>query len=474
MKPIPLRRDTLENLEREGIQVPRFDLDRRKIGIVHFGVGGFHRAHQAAYLQQLFNQGRDLGWAISGVGLLEVDAQMAAVMTSQDCLFTHIPKPARGVLRPTVIGAMAEYHHAPRAATQVLERLTDPGVRIVTLTITESGYHRLAHTGTLNTESPAISHDVQVGLRQTPPETAVGFIVEGLRRRRAAGHDPFTVLSCDNLPGNGQIARQMVLEFTRAKHPDLHDWIAERVAFPHSMVDRITPHTSSEDVDYLRHHWGIDDSWPVVSEAFGQWIIEDDFPTGRPILEDVGVTFVEDVSAYELAKLRLLNCSHQVIAYLGTLLGYQTVDQAIADEDLSQFLRHVYMEREATPGLVEAPGLNLADYRATLIERFQNPNIRDTLSRLVAAQRIPDLLVPLIRENLIHNRSIEACALVVAAWAMCEDRQLRAPEAFLSNAERFGDLATEGAFCEAYRRAVDQLTDRGPRQALRQQLDALD
>lgn len=465
-EPIMLSKKTLKMIGQRGVLVPQYDLARRTAGIVHFGVGSFHRAHQADYLERLAAQGDGLDWAVCGVGLLHSDAAMQEVMRAQDCLYTWVRQTSQGAQTPQVIGAIAEYIHAPGHAETVFERLTAPATRIVSLTVTEQGYHRSLATCDLRYESPEVHHDLEADLNRTEPHTVLGYIVEGLRRRKTAGTRPFTVLSCDNMRGNGDIVRSMVLQYTQQKHPELMDWIAQEVAFPNTMVDRITPGTTQEDINYLRDEWGVHDRWPVISEEFSQWIVEDKFSAGRPALEKVGVQFVDDVEPFELAKLRLLNCSHQILAYLGTLLGYTYVHEAMADKELRGFLRNSYMDGEAAAGIPAIPGLDLEAYKDAVIERFANPYVRDTLSRLIAAQRIPDLLVPLIQENLAAGRSVEVCATVIAAWAVVEGRTERDGLVFLESFETCGNLSDYDAVRTPYTTAVRRIREHGLRALL--------
>lgn len=466
-EPMTLCRETLAQARRFGLQVPEYDLVGRTVGIVHFGVGGFHRAHQAEYLDRLSSLGKGQNWAICGVGLLPSDAPMREVMRAQDCLYTLIRPTVRGTEAPRVIGSLVEYISAPGGSPRVFARMTDPRVRVVSLTVTERGYHCTPDSGELVLDSLEVQHDLNADLEREEPSTVLGYLVEGLRRRRAEGAVPFTVLSCDNMRGNGDITRRMVLEYAQQKHPELVDWLAETVSFPNSMVDRITPRTTQQDIDLLRDRWGVKDMWPVISEDFSQWVIEDRFPAGRPALEEVGVEFVDDVEPYEMAKLRLLNCSHQVLAHVGALLGYTYVHEVMVDSDVKWFLRHAYMDDEATLGIPLVAGLDAELYKDTVVERFENPHLRDTLSRLLAARRIPDLLVPLMRENLAAGQSIRACSVVIAAWATVEGHTHQDGLIFLEDTGTFGNLAEHEAVRAAYTGAVRAIRERGLRSVLR-------
>ncbi|MGP9539380.1 mannitol dehydrogenase family protein [Brachybacterium sp. AOP43-C2-M15] len=510
-----------EIVDRGEVAVPGYPLDDRRIGIVHFGVGGFHRAHQAMFLDRLMNVGRDRDWAICGVGLLPGDARMRDALTSQDGLYTLVTKAPDGTQDPRVIGSIARYLFAPDDPEAVLAQMVDPAVRIVSLTVTEGGYNYNPSTGGFQYETEAVAADLSTrfdavgaqaaGLagsddggansaqRAGHPRTMFGYVVEALRRRREAGTAPFTVMSCDNVRGNGDLARRMILAYARRRdenglHGDapIADWIESEVAFPNCMVDRITPVTAEADVEMVSAEYGIDDAWPVVSEDFVQWVLEDEFPAGRPAYEEVGVQMVEDVEPYELMKLRLLNCSHQAIAYFGLLLGHTFADEAAVDERLAPFTRTLYMDHEGTPTVPEVPGIDLTAYKDELMDRFANRSVKDTLARLAAesSDRIPTWLVPVIRENLEAGRDVTASAAIVASWARyaegtgehgeewpvvdrLHDRVMAAAArhdedllAFLRDEELFGDLVAQEAFTAPYLHALEVLRADGARALL--------
>ncbi len=402
-------------LPRLQVPTPRYERASARVGIVHFGFGNFHRSHQAMYLDALMETGDGLDWGICGVGVMPQDAVMRDAMAAQDTLYTLLVRHPDGSLEPRVIGAALEYLYGPDDPEQVYARLTDPAVRIVSLTVTEGGYLKDPATGEFDPTDAAVVHDLE---HPEDPRTVFAYIVEGLRRRREAGLEPFTVLSCDNLQGNGDVARQTVTEFARLVDAELADWIAATVVFPNSMVDRITPATTDADREALSRDFGVEDRWPVPAEPFTQWIVEDTFPLGRPALEAVGVQFVEDVGPYELMKLRLLNATHQAIAYLGAPLGYVLVHEAMRDERLREYLQR-YMADEAAPTLGDLPGIDLDAYMATLIERYSNPGIRDTLVRLATdgSNRMPTFTLPAVRANLQAGRPVTLGAAMCAAWA---------------------------------------------------------
>jgi mannitol 2-dehydrogenase len=383
----------------KSVATPSYDRTKLTAGIVHFGVGGFQRAHQAMYLDRLMNAGQAPDWAICGVGVLPGDARMKQVMDSQDCLYTLVVKNLDGTREARVIGSIIEYLFAPDDADAVIEKMASDAIRIVSLTVTEGGYNFHHVTGDFDAENRDVLHDLQP---DAAPRTTFGLITEALARRRARGLPPFTVMSCDNnFQGNGDVARKMFTAYANLKDPELGAWVAENVPFPNSMVDRITPVTSDADRTAVAEEFGIEDAWPVVCEPFEQWVLEDRFSLGRPSFEDAGVQLVDDVEPYELMKLRLLNASHQGMCYFGYLAGYRYAHEAAQDPLFARFLLD-YMDKEATPTLQPVPGIDLEAYKRTLIERFSNEHVKDTLTRLCAesSDRIPKWLLPVIRANL--------------------------------------------------------------------------
>ncbi len=475
------------------VPVPTYDRTKVTTGIVHFGVGGFHRAHQAMYLDRLMNQGKALDWGICGVGVMPFDSKMRQVMDAQDCLYTLVLKGTDGSWEPRVIGSIVEYLYAPDDPEAVIEKMADPATRIVSMTVTEGGYNFHHVTGKFDETNPAVAADL---VPQAVPSTTFGLITEALVRRRAKGLAPFTIMSCDNIQGNGHVAREVFTAFARLREdswddPGLGDWVESEVHFPNSMVDRITPGTTDEDRTAISERFGIEDGWPVVCEPFTQWVLEDAFSVGRPPLEDVGVQVVADVEPYELMKLRLLNASHQALCYFGYLAGYRLVHEVAQDALFARFLL-AYMDTEATPTLEPVPGIDLDAYKHELITRFSNPEVRDTVARLCAesSDRIPKWLLPVIREQLRTAGPIGLTTAVVASWAryaegVDEDgqpidvkdrladrlkaaaaRQHDEPLAFVSDREIFGDLIDEPVFVAAYREALDSLHAVGSRGTL--------
>ena len=398
------------------VATPEYDRSAVSAGIVHFGVGNFHRAHQAMFIDQILARGFT-GWAICGVGVLEGDRAMRDALRAQDNLYTLVTSSPDGTTVARVIGSIHEYLYAPDDPEAVLDRLADPATRIVSLTITEGGYSVNDTTGEFEPHDPLTLRDLEPDTAL--PGSVLGYITAGLARRREAGTPPFTVMTCDNIRGNGHVARTAVLGFAGRKDPDLAAWIADNVAFPNTMVDRITPVTTDETRASVLAEYGIEDRWPVRAESFAQWVVEDTFPSGRPPLEQVGVQMVEDVDPYELMKLRLLNASHQALAYPGILAGLELVHDVARDPVFADFLLD-YMRLEAIPTLKPVPGIDLDAYCRELIERFSNEAVRDTLARLAFAgsERIPKFLLPVLRERLETGGDIRRCALVLAAWSI--------------------------------------------------------
>jgi mannitol 2-dehydrogenase len=486
-EPPPLNARTLAYLSGR-LPVPAYDRDLVTPGVVHFGVGGFHRAHQAMYHDRLMNQGTALDWGICGVGVMAADRRMQQALNAQDGLYTLILKHGDGAYEPRVIGSIVEYLFAPEDPEAVIEKMAAPSTRIVSLTITEGGYNISDVTGEFDVTNPDMIADLE---QDAVPRTVFGLITEALRRRRQRGLGAFTVMSCDNLQGNGYLTKRVFTAFARLRDPGLGDWVEHQTRFPISMVDRITPVTTDADRAEVRERFGIADWWPVVCEPYTQWVLEDAFTAGRPPYEQAGVQVVDQVEPYELMKLRLLNGSHQALCYFGYLAGYRLVHEAAQDPLFRTFLLG-YMDEEATPTLAPVPGVDLDGYKHTLIERFSNPQVRDTIARLCAesSDRIPKWLLPVVRQQLSTGGEIRRSAAVVASWARYAEgvdergepievvdrlrdslmplarRQREDPDAFIANRDIFGDLVDNKPFVAAYRSALDSLHQRGARATL--------
>jgi mannitol 2-dehydrogenase len=461
-----LNKETLAEIP---VAKPSYDRDGISVGIVHFGVGGFHRAHQAYYIDQLLEQGRAREWGICGVGVLPGDRKMRDALEAQDGLYTLILVNPDGSRDVRVIGSIVDYRYAPDDPEGVIELLAAPSTRIVELTITEGGYQ----------------------IDRADENSVFGLVTAALERRRDRGVPSFTIVSCDNIEGNGNVARQAFTDFADKHHPGLSQWMAEHTRFPNSMVDRITPVTTPDVIETLAEQDGIEDLWPVVAEPFTSWALEDDFVDGRPPYEDVGVLTVEDVTPYELMKLRLLNAGHQGLCYFAYLAGYRLVHDAASDPLIADFLTE-YWDSEATPTLLPVPGIDLPAFKRTAIERFANPGVRDTIARLCAdsSDRIPKWLVPVIRANLESGGPVRLSAAIVASWARYAEAvdeqgepikvvdqlaeqlipiaqsQKDNPLAFIENEALFGDLARQPRFVEAYTWALDSLHRFGARATL--------
>ncbi len=410
MQPVSLNRANLVGLQ-PPVQRPGFDPAGVSPGIVHLGLGGFHRAHMARYTHNLMDMRADmLNWGIVGAGLMPADRRMQECLAPQDNLYTLVERSATEQT-VTVIGSLSGVVFAGESSAALLDAIDRPEIRIVSLTVTEHGYCLNRSTKQLDPNHKLIRADLA---HAEEPSSAIGIIVEAYRRRRKSGVPPFTALSCDNIQHNGTVLREAVLALATLRDPALAAWIAEHASFPSTMVDRITPVTADQDVAELAERYGIIDRWPVFAETFTQWVIEDRFPTGRPPWEDVGAQFVDDVAPYEFMKLRLLNASHLAVAGLGRLAGYVTVDEAMADPLIARYMT-VLMDRETGPTLPPVPGIDLPRYKATLVERFANPAIKDTVERVNTDAPL-NILVDPIRDRLRAGESVELLALGLAAW----------------------------------------------------------
>ncbi len=460
---------------------PGYDRAQVTVSVVHLGVGNFHRSHQAVYLDRVLASG-DLSWGICGVGLLPSDEPLASALSSQDGLYTLVTVDPDGGMDTQVVGSLVDYLFAPDDRQRVLDRMASPEVRIVSLTITEGGYGVDDTTGAFTPDDPMVSADLTGdGL----PSSALGFVVEALRLRRERQVAPFTVVSCDNLQSNGQVTRTAVTGFAQARDPELAAWIEASVAFPSSMVDRITPVTTEATRALVAETLGVEDRCPVLSESYLQWVLEDEFPLGRPELGQVGVQLVDDVVPYELMKLRLLNGSHQVMSYLGLLAGYEWVHEVCRDPAFVGFVRR-YMQHEARPTLQPVPGIDLDDYCDQLVTRFASKAVRDTLQRQVVdgSQRLAKFLVPVLRDQLRDGGDIICCATVLAGWSLhlqrhlapdgeplrdrmaaelldVAERERETPGALLEMVVVFGDLGRDVRLREAYLEARAALLTRG-------------
>ncbi|WKV98564.1 mannitol dehydrogenase family protein [Pseudomonas sp. H22_DOA] len=398
------------------VQLPAYSLSDTRQGIAHIGVGGFHRAHQAYYTDALMNTGEALDWAICGVGLRTEDRRARDDLKEQDYLFTLFELGDRDDTEVRVIGAIRDMLLAEDGAQALIDKLADPQIRIVSLTITEGGYCIDDSNGEFMAHLPQIQHDLA---HPGAPTTVFGFLCAALEKRRGAGTPAFTIMSCDNLPHNGAVTRKALLAFATLRNTGLRDWIEQNVSFPNAMVDRITPMTSTAHRLQLADKHAVDDAWPVVCEPFVQWVLEDKFVNGRPAWEKIGVQFTDDVSPYEEMKIKLLNGSHLALTYLGFLKGYRFVHETMNDPLFVRYMR-AYMDLDVTPQLAPVPGIDLDDYKDTLVARFSNQAIADQLERVCSdgSSKFPKFTIPTINRLIADGRETRRAALVVAAWAL--------------------------------------------------------
>jgi mannitol 2-dehydrogenase len=397
----------------ENVAAPTYDRQVITEGILHIGVGGFHRSHQALYLDEMLQNHGASTWAICGVGIMPQDATMHKALTAQNNLYTLVEKDNE-TCTARLIGSLKSYIFAPANAEPVFVKMADPAIKIVTLTATEGGYYFHQATGELDLSNANIRHDLENPQR---PKTIFGYLAEGLKRRRQACLNAFTILSCDNLQGNGHIAKKTLIAFCRENNPDLAQWIEQNVSFPNCMVDRITPATGNEQRQFVQDNFGLNDAYPVVSEVFRQWVIEDDFGNGRPELEKVGVQFTSDVAPYEKMKIRLLNASHSAMGYLGYLCGYRFIFEIAQSPEFVLYIRTL-MDREVTPLIGNVSGVNLGEYKLSLIKRFANESIKDQALRICmdGSSKMPKFILPSILEQLEKGGPIRNLTLCVASW----------------------------------------------------------
>lgn len=462
------------------IQCPSYDSDQVKTGIVHIGVGGFHRAHQAYYIHQLMDKHKAMDWGICGVGLREADRKMYDILKLQDHLYTLIVQHPDGSVNCEVIGAIQDMLLAVDTPELVLDKMANPDTRIVSMTITEGGYNFHPQTGEFDFNNPAIKQEIE---SPDQPKTIFGFLTEALRRRRANGLKPFTILSCDNIQHNGDMAGKMLLAFAEKQDAELAVWIQANVDCPNTMVDRITPVTTAVDIDYLQNSYQYKDEWPVICEPFIQWVIEDKFSNDRPPLEKLGVQFVPNVSPYEKMKIRLLNAGHSVLGISGAVHGHPTINACMEDLVFAKFMRE-FMDKEVTPILDDIEGIDVEDYKNSLEVRFANPNLKDSVSRICAesSAKLPKFLIPTIQDNLDNGGSIDLATFILAAWCYYSDKQTDEkgqpleiidenkeklhnvakqtqddPLSFLSLDEVFGELRNNERFVAKYEEMIQKI-----------------
>jgi mannitol 2-dehydrogenase len=472
--------------------VPNYQRSDLTAGIVHFGIGNFHRSHQAVYLDELFNTGKDHDWALIGAGVTSYDGNMRDKLRSQDYLTTVVEQDV-GKSAARVTGAMIDFLE-PENRAALIEQIADPAIRIVSMTITEGGYFIDPASGKFDPEHPSIVADAA---NPADPRTVFGIILAGLKLRRERGIVPFTVMSCDNIPGNGHVTEAAVAGLAKLSNDDdFARWIETNVAFPNSMVDRITPATGAREIDHCRDTFGIDDAWPVYCEEFKQWVMEDHFTAGRPALEDVGVTFVADVAPFELMKIRILNGGHATIAYPGALLDIHYVHETMEDPDIRGFLAKLE-QTEIIPCVPPVPNTDIQDYFKLIERRFANPKIGDTVARLAqdGSNRQPKFILPSTADRLAKGQDVQGLALVSALWcryfegqsdsgktiefndASAERLQAAALASrdnslsFLDLKDIFGTVGEAEPFRKRFVEALASLRSKGTRQTLKDYID---
>ncbi|MBL1222962.1 mannitol dehydrogenase family protein [Chryseobacterium sp. L7] len=463
-----------------------YHYDAKKItsGILHIGVGNFHRAHQQFYTNILLESEDQRQWGICGVCLLPSDEKIVRNLRAQNLEYSLTVCGRNGTDEVHQIGSLRELIWGIEDPEAVINKIADPSIRIITLTITEGGYNLDKETGEFMTKDEKIQQDLKnTGI----PSTVFGFVAEGLRRRKAKNGEGITILSCDNLQHNGNTAKRAFTTFIEAQDKDLAVWVKDHVTFPNSMVDRITPAVSPEDVERLNRKSGMTDLAPVYCEDFAQWVIEDHFAAGRPAWERAGVEFTDDVTAFENMKLSLLNASHTLLSYPSFLMGYRRVDEAMEDQNVVKFVRN-FMDTDITP-LVPAPAnTDLEEYKKTLIERFANHSVSDQVSRLCfdGISKFPVYIIPNLITMIKAGMDVTRVTFLMASykhylkyktddrgqsyetaepWLTAEDQKLidaEDPAAFLDlSAFKGADVKGSVKFVELYRDFAEKIKNQG-------------
>ncbi len=481
-----LSNSTLTKLP-SGVKIPNYDRNNLTAGIVHIGLGNFHRAHQSWYLHRLMQQGQAHDWAIIGAGVKEFDKAQRLKLQAQDFLTTLLELSPVG-RRVEVVGSMIDYVPIEADNGALIAQMAKPEIKIVTLTVTEGGYYIDPVSKSFDSNHPDIVYDAT---HPEAPKTAFGAMVAALRLRRDRGVGPFTCQSCDNLQGNGATLRQVIVALAKLSDPKLSEWIEANCSFPNSMVDCIVPATTAKELD-LVHDLGISDEVPVTHEDFRQWVIEDDFCAGRPDWDIVGATFTNDVHDFEIMKIRILNGGHQVIAVPGELLSIETIDQCMKNSLLGPLFKKVILS-EVAPHVKPVPSITPENYVDLVHKRFSNPKIIDTTRRVAfdGSSRQPGFLIPSIRDGLANATSIDGLALIQASWArMCEGTredgtviepndpfwdELQAnakaarsnPSVWLEMNQIYGNLAREPQFANSFKFWFDVIWDQGLDKAIK-------
>ncbi len=468
---------------------PKYARDPLRGGILHIGVGNFHRSHQGVYLNDLLNAGGDPAWAIRGAGVRQPDAQMRAMLEKQDWHYSVV-EVDHDNYKADIVGAMIDFVEvAPKGNAPLIAAMANPDTKIVSLTVTEGGYFVDASTGTFDVAHPEIAADIA---NPAAPGTVFGAILAGLAARRAEKAAAFTVMSCDNLPGNGDVAKAAIMEMAQALDPDLAKWVGENVSFPNGMVDRITPATGARERALLQEKFGIEDNFPVFCEPFRQWVLEDRFVNGRPEFERVGVTLTDDIHAFERMKIRLLNGGHAILAYPAALMGIEFVHDAMGNNLIRGYLRKVLTE-DVFQHVEPVPGFTPKQYLESICKRFENPGVADTTARLChdGSNRQPKFIIPSVRDGLKAGHLPAGLALSSALWChYCKGqtdagatiaendpdwanlqsaarRAVDDPMVWLAQEDIYGDLGKHDGFITEFSSALKSIESNGTEQTLK-------
>lgn len=475
----------LQNLP-NNIDGLKYDRNKLSVGVVHIGMGNFHRSHQAIYFNKLFNKGLDHDWGIIGAGIMPSDVNMRNKMLQQDCLYTVIEMHPEKYYAQ-ICGSVIDFVQI--SSQGLFDAMCKAEIRIVSLTVTEGGYYIDSKHGGFNNVHPDIVAEKE---HFDNPKTVFGNIVKALKFRKENNLNPFTILSCDNLPQNGHVTKNAVIGMAKIIAPEIISWINKNVTFPSSMVDRITPATSEKELNFVKENFAIDDKCVVMCEPYSQWVIEDNFVCGRPNFEKVGVEFVDDVAAYELMKLRILNASHAAISYPSYLMGIEYVHEAMSNDVIRNYFDRLIKE-EAIPTVPQIKGINFDQYFKKTKERFANPKMLDTIERLCmdGSNRQPKFIFPTILDRLQKKKNVKGLALEVALWcrfcagidengkefklndineARLKENALKAknnPEIFLNMDDIFGKLSESKVFSEQFADALNSIWQTGVKKTLR-------
>ncbi|QWX84518.1 mannitol dehydrogenase family protein [Cellulophaga sp. HaHaR_3_176] len=456
----------------KSITTSKVDRDKIKTSIAHIGINNFHRAHQAYYIHELIEKHNEMNFGICGIDLLESDRKLYNILKDQDGLYTLLIKNSNGKHETKVIGSIVEYFYGPENPMATIERIAQPDIKIISLTIAEDGYHLNEITGEFNMKHPEVEED---SLNKFNPRTVFGYLIQVFNLRKKRDLPGYTILSCDNIQSNGDTIKSSFLKYVNKTDSSLLPWLEENISFPNSMVDRITTVTSPIDIEKVKNEHATYDQWPVVCESFSNWIIEDNFMFDKPVWEKVGVQFVKDIAPFENMKLRILNAGHSILGIIGTLSGHTSVHEVANNEDCIVFLEN-YINNEVTPNIENTETQSISTYKNQVVSRFKNPFINDKLSRICkeSSTKIPIFIFPTLTEQLKNKKTIEHSAFVIAAWCKYYDgvddfknpfdildsssNQLirtaalshQNPELFLENNDIFKNLVNHKSFKERF------------------------